>query len=74
MKKDIWAFLGMGPKEKAAFKSYLRAVLAAAITMGIALITDIKPEYAIMIGALTAPMAKWADKQEKDYGRGSDEE
>lgn len=74
MKKDIWSFLGMGPKEKAAFKSYLRAVLAAAITMGIALLTDIKPEYAIMIGAITAPLAKWADKTEKEYGRGSEKD
>lgn len=61
----------VGPKEVAAIKSYLRALLAAGITMGIALLTDLKPEYAVLIGALAAPLAKWADKNEKEYGRGS---
>ena len=70
MKKLIDKFVG--PKEIAAVKSYLRALLAAAITMGIALLTDLKPEYAVLIGALAAPLAKWADKNEKEYGRGSD--
>jgi hypothetical protein len=69
MKKLIDKFVG--PKEIAAVKSYLRALLAAAITMGIALLTDLKPEYAVLIGALAAPLAKWADKNEKEYGRGS---
>jgi hypothetical protein len=61
------------PKDVAAIKSYLRALLASAITMGIALLTDMKPEYAVLIGALAAPLAKWADKNEKAFGRGSDE-
>lgn len=71
MKKLIDKFIG--PKEISAIKSYLRALLASAITMGIALLTDMKPEYAVVIGALAAPLAKWADKNEKAYGRGSDE-
>ena len=54
---------------KAAFKSYLRAVLASAATMGIALATDLAPEYAILIGGLTAPVVKWADKAEAEFGR-----
>lgn len=54
---------------KAAFKSYLRAVLASAATMGIALATDLAPEYAILIGGLTAPIVKWADKTEAEFGR-----
>ena len=58
---------------KAAFKSYLRAVLASAATMGIALITDVAPEYAILIGGLTAPVVKWADRAESDFGRKFDE-
>lgn len=53
---------------KAAFKSYLRAVLASAVTMGIALLTDMAPEYAILIGGLTAPAVKWADKAEQEFG------
>jgi hypothetical protein len=63
----------IGPKEIAAVKSYLRALLAAAITMGIALLTDMKPEYAVLIGALAAPIAKWADKNENQFGVGSKE-
>ena len=57
------------PEFKAAFKSYLRAVLASAITMGIALATDMAPEYAILIGSIAGPAAKWADKTEQEFGR-----
>ena len=53
---------------KAALKSYLRAVLASAITMGLALAADFAPEYAILVGSIAAPLAKWADKTEKEYG------
>jgi hypothetical protein len=59
------------PATIAAFKSYARAVLASAITMGIALAANIAPEYAILIGSIAAPLAKWADKTEKEYGVGS---
>ena len=62
------------PKTKAAFMSYLRAVLASAVTMAIALAADVAPEYAVLIGALAAPAAKWADKTEKEYGLGSKEQ
>jgi hypothetical protein len=58
---------------KAAFKSYLRAVLASAATMGIALLTDMAPEYAVLIGGLTAPVVKWADRAESDFGLKYDE-
>ena len=53
---------------KAAFKSYIRAVLASAVTMGIALVTDMAPEYAILIGGITAPLVKWADRTEQEFG------
>ncbi len=56
---------------KLAFKSYLRAVLASAITMGLALAADMAPEYAILIGSIAGPAVKWADKAEKDFGLGS---
>jgi hypothetical protein len=59
------------PKTKAAFKSYLRAVLASAVTMGLALAADLAPEQAILIGSLAGPLAKWADKTEKEYGLGT---
>jgi hypothetical protein len=72
-KKISWLEkIGIGKKEQSMIKSYLRAVFAAAITMGIALLTDMKPEYAVLIGALAGPLAKWADKTEKEYGVGSD--
>jgi hypothetical protein len=58
-------------KSKAAFKSYLRAVLASAITMGLALAADLAPEQAILIGSIAGPLAKWADKTEKEYGLGA---
>ena len=66
--KDLVAKL-KSKETKAAFKSYARAVLASAVTMGIALATDVAPEYAILIGSVAAPAAKWADKTEKAYGR-----
>lgn len=61
----------LSKKQEAAIKSYLRAVLASAITMGIALLMNLKPEYAVLIGALAAPLAKWADKNDSDFGIGS---
>ena len=50
-------------------KSYGRAVLASAVTMGVALATDMSPEYAVLIGSVAAPLVKWADKAEKEFGR-----
>jgi|TARA_R110000822_G_scaffold50568_7_gene132016 hypothetical protein len=58
-------------KQKKAIKSYIRAVLASAVVMGVALLTDMAPQYAVMIGAVAGPAIKWADKSEKDFGLGS---
>ena len=55
-------------KAKAAFKSYLRALLASAVTMGLALAADLAPEQAVLLGSIAGPAAKWADKTEKDFG------
>jgi len=63
----------LNKKQVTAVKSYLRALAAAAVVMGIALLTDLAPQYAIMIGALAAPAIKWADKNDGDYGIGSQE-
>jgi hypothetical protein len=63
--------LRLTKKQEAAIKSYLRAILASAIVMGIAMMTDLAPQYAVLIGALAAPLAKWADKNDGDYGLGS---
>jgi hypothetical protein len=63
----------LSDKQVTAIKSYLRAIAAAAVVMGIALLTDLAPQYAILIGALAAPALKWADKNDGDYGLGSKE-
>jgi len=58
-------------KHKAAIKSYLRAVAASGITVALAIVGDIKPEYAILLGALVAPLIKAIDPtsaKEVDYG------
>jgi hypothetical protein len=55
-------------KQKAVVKSYIRAVAGAAVAMGIALLTDLAPEYAVLIGAVAAPAIKWADKTEEEFG------
>jgi|TARA_R110000823_G_scaffold234117_3_gene360370 hypothetical protein len=56
-------------QHKAAIKSYIRAIAGAAVAMGIALLTDLSPQYAVLIGAVAAPAIKWADKTESDFGR-----
>ncbi len=33
---------------------------------------DLAPEYAILIGSIAGPLAKWADKTEKEYGVGTE--
>lgn len=62
----------LNKKQIAVLKSYLRAVLGAAVAMGIALLTDLRPEYAVLIGAIAAPAIKWADKAESEFGLISD--
>lgn len=57
------------PKFKAAFKDYLIGVAASAIAMGISFAMDFAPEYAVLIAGITAPIAAWADKNRKEYGR-----
>lgn len=58
-------------RKKKAIKDYGLAVVASAVTMGISLLTDMAPQYAVVIGALAAPLTKWANKNSKDYGPGS---
>jgi hypothetical protein len=58
-------------KHKAAIKSYLRAVAASGITVALAIVADIHPAYATMLGAIVAPIAKAVDPKsgsEADYG------
>lgn len=60
----------LNEKTKKVIVDYLLAVASAAVTMGIALLVDMAPHYAVVIGALAAPATKWASKHSKDYGRG----
>ena len=61
-------------KQKCVVKSYIRAVAGAAVAMGIALLTDMAPQYAVLLGAIAAPAIKWADKTEEEFGRVLDKE
>jgi hypothetical protein len=58
----------LSKKHKAAIKSYLRAVAASGITVGLAIVGDMKPEYAVLLGALIAPIIKALDVKEQDFG------
>ena len=51
----------MSKNTKNAIKSYLKAVAVSAITLGLALIADIRPEYAVLAAALIAPIVKYLD-------------
>jgi hypothetical protein len=55
-------------KHKAAIKSYLRAVAASGATVALAIVGDIKPEYAILLGAIVAPLIKAIDPKEVEFG------
>jgi hypothetical protein len=46
---------------KNAIKSYLKAVAVSAITLGLALVADIRPEYAVLASALVAPIVQYLD-------------
>jgi hypothetical protein len=59
------------PARKKMITDYALAVVASAVTMGVSLLIDLKPEYAVLIGAITAPAVKWAAPRSKDYGIGS---
>ena len=49
------------PKFRKALKDYGIAVLASAVTMGISLALDFAPEYAVLIGAITAAVPTFAN-------------
>lgn len=66
--KDLIARI-KSPQFQEAFKDYCLAVAASAVTMGVSLLLDFAPEYAVLIGAITAPAVRWADKNSPLYGR-----
>ena len=64
--------LKVSPKFKQEFISYLRSVGVATITVLLALVADIKPEYAVLLGSIAAPIFKAIDPTYKNYGIGKD--
>jgi len=58
----------LSKKHKAAIKSYLRAVAAAGVTVALAIVGDIKPEYAVLLGSVIAPIIKALDPAEREFG------
>jgi hypothetical protein len=58
----------LNKKHKAAIKSYLRAVAASGITVALAIVGDVKPEYAVLLGAVIAPIIKGLDPKEAEFG------
>ena len=62
----------ISPKFKEELKSYLRSVGVATITVLLALVADIKPEYAVLLGSVAAPIFKWIDPTYKSYGVNAD--
>lgn len=62
----------VSPKFKAEFVSYLRSVGVATITVLLALVADLKPEYAILLGSIAAPIFKLIDPTYKAYGIGKE--
>ena len=53
---------------KNAIKSYLKAVAVSAITLGLALVADIRPEFAVLAAALVAPVVKYLDPSDDQVG------
>ena len=58
----------MTKSTKNAIKSYLKAVAVSAITLGLALVADIRPEYAVLAAALVAPIVKYLDPKDEQVG------
>ena len=62
----------VSPKFKAEFVSYLRSVGVATITVLLALVADVKPEYAVLLGSIAAPIFKLIDPTYNAYGIGKE--
>jgi hypothetical protein len=54
--------------KKKMIKSYVRAVVASAFVLVLALAADVKPEVAVLLGALLAPVARYIDPSETYFG------
>ena len=61
----------LSAKAKEELKSYLRSVGVATITLALAIAADIRPEYAVLLGSVAAPLFKAVDPSYKGFGVGS---
>jgi hypothetical protein len=55
-------------KKKEIIKSYLRSVAVATVTTALALVADVRPELAILAGALVAPLIRYLDPKNHQFG------
>jgi hypothetical protein len=55
-------------KKKEIVKSYLRSVAVATVTTALALVADVRPEFAILAGALVAPLIRYLDPKNDQFG------
>jgi hypothetical protein len=55
-------------KKKEILKSYARSIAAATITTVLALVANWNPEYAILAGAIVAPLARYFDPADEKFG------
>lgn len=61
----------LSPAKKAVLMSYLRGILASAVSYALANAANIDPRLAIVVGAVSGPAAKYFDSNEKTFGKGS---
>lgn len=54
--------------QKKMIKDYLRAVIASGVVLLLAIIGDVRTELAVLVGAVIAPLAKYIDPSETDFG------
>ena len=55
-------------KKKESIKSDLRSVAVATVTTALALVADVRPELAILAGAVVAPLLRYLDPQDQKFG------
>jgi hypothetical protein len=54
--------------QKEIIKSYLRSVAVATVTTILALVADVRPEFAILAGAVVAPIMRFLDPKNDQFG------
>ena len=55
-------------KKKEIIQSYLRSDAVATVTTALALVADVRPELAILAGAVVAPLLRYLDPQDQKFG------